>query len=260
MSTAVIVSGTLRHLVNASGSWQFPYDCDYYLVVDQNMYNTPSHDVVGNSFDNLSADIANCHVKFNTVTVCTQSKLPENIQHHSSINMINKWKLAYYNILPYMAYKNYKRIIILRPDLYLYKKKPLHTLFDIVPEDDCIYSTIGITTDAIRNVPIMNDVLLMVNLPTLAKLGNHFSAYYLENYKETLAGEEIHSMLARFLNKNNISVKDTLTEYFEFAILRDTSRDLFNNGMLYPEYSFSTVREREQQWWQETYGSTNNMR
>jgi len=260
MSTAVIVSGTLRHLVNASGSWQFPYDCDYYLVVDQNMYNTPSHNVVGNSFDHLSLDTANCHVKFNTVTVCTQSKLPEYTQHHSSINMINKWKLAYYNILPYTTFRNYKRIIILRPDLYLYKKKPLHDLFDMVPEDNVIHSTIGITRDAIRNLPIMNDVLLMVNLPTLAKLGNEFGAYYLKNYQETQDNMEIHSMMAKFLNETNIQVKETLDEYFEFAILRNTSTDLFNNGMLLPGHSFGTVREREQQWWQETYGSTNNMR
>lgn len=65
--TAIIVSGSLRHLVNASSSWTIPGD--YFLIVDKDIYTTASHDVVGNSFDILTDNLNNSHVKFKSVFV-----------------------------------------------------------------------------------------------------------------------------------------------------------------------------------------------
>jgi hypothetical protein len=259
MQTAVVVSGTLRQLVNASSSWQFPHGCDYFLVVDQNIYATANLTAIGNSFDQLSANLAQCHVNFNSVTVVVDSGMSEQFKHHSSINMINKWKIAYYNLLPYSVFRRYERVIVLRPDLYLYKKKPIKDLFDIMPGDNQIYSTQLIIPDPTpsRNFNIMNDVLFMVNTATLARLGNEFGAYYLANYADTTDhGYDIHAMMARYCTENNIQVLDTLNDYFEFAIVRDTAEDLFTNGTLRPEHSFIDIRQREQAWWQKTYAHT----
>jgi hypothetical protein len=259
-NVAIIVSGSLRNLVNASSSWTIPGD--YFLVVDENIYQTNSLTPVGNSLDVIRANLRNSHVNFNTVTICMDSQLPENVLHHPSINMVNKWKLAYYNLLPYNTVNNYQKIIILRPDVYLYKKCPTKDLLDMEFLDHHIYSTAPIAMEPVRNVEIMNDVLLMFTLTTFGEFVNGFSAYYLEHYAETTQGQhEIHSLLAKFVRERNMTVKDFLTSYFDFVILRDNSQDMFENGVLKSKHSFADLLIKQQEWWQDTHGtSSNNMR
>jgi len=257
---AVVVTGNLRNLVNASSSWTIPGD--YFLVIDENIYQTRNLDPVSNSLDIIKENLANSHVKFNSVTVCVDNQLPDYVRHHPSINMVNKWKLAYYNLLPYNTKNNYKKVIVLRPDLYLYKKRPLAELIEMQLDDNAIYSTAGITLEAVRNVEIMNDVLLMMTLKTLGDFVNGFSAYYLEHYADTQSGQhEIHSLLAKFVRERGITVKEYLTTYWDFVILRDNSQPMFENGVLKAQHSFFDLQTKQQEWWQETYGaSTNNMR
>jgi hypothetical protein len=254
-NTAVIVSGTLRHLVNASSSWTIPGD--YFLIVDQDIYTTASDQVVGNSFDILTENIKNSHVKFKSVFVSIDNGLPDYMKAHTSINMINKWKLAYYNLLPYNIMKSYERIIILRPDIYLFPKQPVRSLLEIKPQNDEIYTTTGITKStsdqhAERNV--MNDVLLMVNLHTLGRLGNELGAYYFEQYSTTINdGYEVHSLMAKFVEERDITVKSDLHDYFEFAILRANSVDLFENGHIKQSSTFMDIKNRAEEWWRDAY-------
>jgi hypothetical protein len=258
---AVVVSGNLRNLVNASSSWTIPGD--YFLVVDENIYQTRSLDPVSNSLDIIKENLANSHVKFNSVTVCVDNQLPDYVKHHPSINMVNKWKLAYYNLLPYNAKNNYEKVIVLRPDLYLYKKRPLAELIEMQLLDHYIYSTAPITLEPNRNVEIMNDVLLMMTVKTFGEFANEFSSYYLACYNETTpqgGGHEIHSLLAKFVRERGITVKEYLTTYWEFVILRDNSQNMFENGVLKAQHSFFDLQTKQQEWWQETYGtSSNNM-
>ena len=257
-NTAVIVSGTLRHLVNASSSWTIPGD--YFLIVDENIYTTASDQVVGNSFDILSENIKNCHVKFTSVAVCIDNHLPPTdlIKNNSSINMLNKWKLAYYNLLPYNIMKNYDRIIILRPDIYLFPRQPVRNLLNITPQNDEIYATIGITKSDSDQHPerdVMNDVLLMVNMYTLGRMGNEMFAYFVENYQMSIAEvHDVHSLMAKFVNERNITVKPDLFNFFEFAILRDNSADLFNLGLIRRSATFMDIINRSEVWWREAYG------
>lgn len=258
---AIIVSGSLRNLVNASSSWTIPGD--YFLVVDENIYQTTNLTAVGNSLDIIKENLTNSHVKFNTVTICVNNQLPENMRHHPSINMVNKWKLAYYNILPFHTFNNYQKVILLRPDLYLYTKSPIKNLIEMELLDHNIYSTASIKTEPVRNVEIMNDVLLMFNMKTFGDFVNVFFAYYLENFIETIRenGHEIHSLLAKFVKEKNISVNEHLSYYFDFVIIRDNSRHMFENGVLRSQYSFVDLQIKQQEWWQETYGQiSNNMR
>lgn len=255
-NTAVIVSGTLRHLVNASSSWTIPGD--YFLIVDENIYTTASDQVRGSSFDILSENIKNCHVKFKSVTVCIDNHLPDlAMRTNSSINMINKWKLASYALMPYHVMRNYDRVIILRPDIYLFPRQPIRKLLDIMPQNDEIYTTIGITKSSSDQHPerdVMNDVLLMVNMYTLNRLGNELFAYFLENNQMAIReGYEVHSLMAKFVNERNIAVKPDLHSYFEFSILRDNTTDLFELGSISQSATFMDIKRRSEEWWREAY-------
>lgn len=256
MSTAIIVSGSLRQLVNASSSWTIPGD--YYLIVDQNTYNTADLTVVGNSFEQLADNIRQCHVKFVTVSVVIDNNLSDNIRHHTTINMINKWRQAYYAVLPYTVNRTYDKVILLRPDCYLNGKQPLKLLLDTPFEDDTVYSTTELINkhhDQWGDRLIMNDVLLMFNWTTFNRFVNELLPYYIENYNLTQQqGYEVHTMLAKFCKERNFKVTNHVANYFDFAILRNTSELMFAYGSLMPNYSFNNLLEAEQLWWKNTYG------
>jgi len=250
--TAVIVSGSLRHLVNASGSWSIPGD--YYLVVDQNINLSQSSEVVGNSFDILSENIKNCHVKFVNVLVSVDSMLPEGFRQNSSANMIAKWKLALHQISAY-THLGYDKIVILRPDLYLRKKAPTIELESAVLEDNVVYSTVNITPKNSGMNPIMNDVLLMFNATTFTRFVNELYWFYLERHKSMAeAGHDIHSIMAVFADERKFRVSNYLDKFFEFSVLRDTSTDLFSNGLLKTDCSFNDIISQGTIWWKQKYG------
>lgn len=256
MSTAIIVSGSLRQLVNASSSWTIPGD--YYLIIDQNIYTTANHSVVGDSFDIIAENIRNSHVKFVDVTVVIDNKLPENMTHNSTVNMLNKWRLGYFAVFPRLVNAHYSKVILLRPDIYLHKKQPLKLLLDQTLEEDTIYTTSEIINkyhDDFGDRPIMNDVLLMSTVETLGRFSNELLPYYMEHFNDTqVNGYEVHTMLAKFVNDRKFAVKSHLSNYFDFAILRNTSEHMFEHGSLKADYSFKDLLDAEQQWWKNTYG------
>jgi hypothetical protein len=250
--TAVIVSGSLRNLVNASGSWTI--HGDYYLIVDQNINLSQSSEVTGNSFDILSENITNCHVNFINVLVSVDSMLPEEFRQNSSANMIAKWKLALHQISA-LNHLGYDKIIILRPDIYLLKKAPTIELESSGLDNDIIYSTVKITTKNNGTHSIMNDVLLAFNLPTFTRFVNELYWFYLERHKTmTETGHDIHSIMAEFAKERKFEVNDLLNKFFEFTILRDNSVDMFDNGILKAEYSFKELVQRSETWWKQRYG------
>lgn len=257
MSTAIIVSGTLRELVNASSSWSIPGD--YFLIINKDTHTHGNPEPTGNSLDILQENLQTCHVKFNTVTVLHDSQLPEILKWNATVSMINKWRLSYYTMLSYSAQRNYDRVFLLRPDLYLFKKRPIHSLLNLPLEENTIYTTAEII---FQEFPvygareIMNDVLLMTTPNTFGNFVNELSAYYLERYEDTINnGYEVHTMMARFCREKNYIVKNTLSAYFDFVVLRPNSRNLFDCGVLRPEHSFRDLRTKEQEWWQEKYGT-----
>lgn len=250
--TAVIVSGSLRHLVNASGSWSIPGD--YYLIVDQDIQASQGSDIVGNSLDMLSENIKNCHVKFVNVIVSIDSKLPQEFRKNSSANMIAKWKLALHQISAF-SHLGYDRIYLLRPDIYLRKKSPTIELESAVLEDNVIYSTVNITPKNGTMHPIMNDVLLLFNVTTFTRFVNELYWFYLEKHKILAAsGHDIHSIMAQFANERLFQVSNYLDKFFQFSILRDNSTDLFSNGLLKPNHSFDNIVDLGTVWWKQKYG------
>ena len=256
MSTAVIVSGSLRQLVNASSSWTIPGD--YYLIIDQNIYNTADQTVVGDSLEIISENIRNSHVKFVGINVVVDNKLPENMLHNPTVNMLNKWRLGYFTVLPRVVNAHHTRVLLLRPDIYLHKKQPLKLLLDMPLEEDTIYTTSEIIDkyhDDFGNRPIMNDVLLMCTVETLGRFANELLPYYMEHFNDTqVNGYEVHTMLAKFANDRKFAVRPHLSNYFDFSILRNTSEYMFEHGSLKADYSFKDLLEAEQQWWKNTYG------
>lgn len=249
--TAVIVSGSLRQLVNASSSWQF--DGDYFLIVDQDIQASQAGDVTGNSFDILKENLSNAHVKFVSTTVSIDNKMPEGFKLNSSANMIAKWRLALHQITAY-AHEGYERVIILRPDLYLRKKSPTLELDAAVLKNDVIYSTVNITPKQGKLLPIMNDVLLICNMHTFTRFANELYWYYLENHKPlTELGYDVHAIMAKFVADRNFEVDNLLDRYFQFTILRDNSTDMFEHGVLKESFSFTDLVKRGTEWWKQKY-------
>ena len=257
MSTAIIVSGSLRHLINASSSWTIPGD--YFLIVDEKIYTTGNTVPTGNSFDIIAENIKKSKVKFSSVFICMDNGLPDQIpDYHSSINMINKWKLAYYNILPYHQIRKYDRFILLRPDLYLHRRSERLKLLDTIPEDDTVYTTgkiISKSTPPYGERDIMSDVLLMCNLQTLYRISHELSDYYIENYDDTLFnGYEVHMMMARFMNEKSIRVLDDLDQDLNWAVIRDNCNDLFYEGLIRHGVDFNMLKDRSIDWWNQIHG------
>lgn len=251
--TAVIVSGSLRHLVNASSSWCIPGD--YYLIVDQDIQASQGSDIVGNSFSMLAEDLKKSHVKFISTTVSIDNKLPEGFEFNSSANMIAKWRLAIHQINVY-SHLGYDKIVLLRPDIYIRKKAPTIEFNDLVLENNVIYSTVNVTPKNDTVLSIMNDVLLVSNMFTYTRFVNELYWFYLEKHKEMSAkGYDIHSIMAEFVKERQFKVDNLLDKFFEFTILRDNSTDMFDNsGTLKPVYSFREVVQCGNTWWKEKYG------
>lgn len=251
--TAVIVSGSLRHLVNASSSWCIPGD--YYLVVDQDIQASQGTDIVGNSFSMLAEDLKKSHIKFINSIVSIDNKLPAGFEVNSSANMIAKWRLALHQIDAY-KHLGYDKIVLLRPDIYIRKKAPTNEFDNAVLENDVIYSTVNITPKNDTMLPIMNDVLLMANMYTYTRFVNELYWFYLEKHKElALKGYDVHSIMAEFVKERKFEVSNLLDKFFEFTILRDNSTDMFDNGgTLKPTYSYLELVQRGDTWWKQRYG------
>jgi hypothetical protein len=117
-----------------------------------------------------------------------------------------------------------------------------------------IYGPGVIMHDDNRNCGIMGDTLLMTDFATFEILGGFFD-YYATNYARTLVymGDDVHSMLARYVTERGITVNSRLGDLIDFSILRDNTNYMFNEQGLMPEYTWQDLIARKTEWWNERF-------
>lgn len=259
MSTAVIISGVLRHMINASSSWLI--DADYYLITENRIYTPQSTNLEPITALNIINDtIANNSVKFSSVNILNNSEMmfskqqltqrPEFV-YHPTINMAFKWKMAF-NILNSIQHiKQYNKILIWRPDIYVRYKKPLAHFTKQLPIPNHYHQTGPMNIDPVTEYASASDAGIMVDWE-MFKILSEFFDYYIFYYEESLTNKfDVHSLLARYLIERGVVIDGSLSEYLDYIILRDNTESMFDNGMLKPEFSFEDLRNRQYQWWKE---------
>jgi hypothetical protein len=261
MTTAIIVSGVLRNMINASSSWKFPGD--YFLHIDNNISLPQSKEIIGYTTEIINDNIKNASVDFVNVTIDFDNKmkfvkqdLPEDVQvyYHPNILMAWRWKYAYNYLKFFNNVRHYDKVLLLRPDMWIFQKGPLELYNDMIIEPNVIYSSSDIGLDFIRNLPIMADTFMLCDLNTFEKLSK-FCDYYIEHYNDTLSeNHDIHSILARFVSEQGITISNRLGELFDFVVLRDSSNHMFEQGKLKPEYGAWDLMKKQEEWWKERYG------
>ena len=92
----------------------------------------------------------------------------------------------------------------------------------------------------------MTDVFLLFDMQVFEILSGFFD-YYLDNYKLTHQGHDIHSLLAKYVIENRLITKGDLEQYCTFTILRNNSKQMFDNGLRI-QYCFKDLEERDAQW------------
>lgn len=264
MRTAVIVSGVLRYIVEASSSWHFK-NADYFLLVDNDITEPQSRDTVGKATAILHDVLESTKVKFTGIYIDTDTgkKFTEDnlikyhqIEMHGMLNMAWKWKLASQIVSSYSTQQPYDNVVILRPDLWLYKKH--NNVFDYPQTLDNVITATSVIVadwDTTRNYPTMGDVLLSMNISTLNIL-SRFYDYFLARYEDTLyCRYDVHSLLAAFMLDNNIAVTDQLFDHLGFVVLRDNAMHMFdNNRVILPEFNEYHLLQKQTEWWKQKYG------
>ena len=260
MSTAIIVSGALRHMRNATSSWKF--DADYFLHVDNNITLPQSTTVAAYAVNVLEDNLKQSNIKFITVTIDldnsakfnqTTLKKYNTVIPHPILNMTWRWKAAYSQLKLYSDTRQYKKILLLRPDIWLFHKADMSLFNSLEPAPNTVYTTAELMHDDKRNKKIMNDVMLLTDFATFGVLANFFD-YYVENYEKTVYhDDDVHSMLAQYTLENNITVNSRMGDLFEFIVLRDNSTHMFNEQGLLPEYSSTDLVNKQREWWNEKY-------
>jgi len=258
-NTAVIISGVMRHLVEASGSWII--DADYYLVTEDKIYKPQSITVDEKTAVKSIADTVNaCSVTFSSINILLnntmmfseyQLKSHPEFSYHPIIAMAFKWKYAFKLLSIVQPVKQYNKILLLRPDLYLSFKKPIKHFDKQLPIPRHFHGTNNLHIDPVSNYPSIGDTCLMVDWELFGLLSEFFD-YYVQFYNDTINHKyDVHSLLARYLTERGITMDKLLFDYLDYIILRDNSTDMFLNGMLQPQYSINDLRNRQQEWWKE---------
>lgn len=259
MSTAVIISGVLRHMINASSSWLV--DADYYLITENKIYIPQSTDLRPSTVLNIINNTANhSSVKFSSVNILnnseTQFSKQQLIQHpefayHPTVNMAFKWKYAF-NVLNTVQHaKQYNKILLWRPDIYIRHEKPVAQFALQLPIPNHYHQTGPMNIDPVTKYPTASDTGVMVDWE-MFKILSEFFDYYLFYYEDSLVNKfDVHSLLARYLIERGITIDGLLSEYLDYIILRDNTESMFKNGMLGPEFSFEDLRNKQYQWWKE---------
>lgn len=245
MSTAIIVSGSVRNMINAANSWKFKGD--YHLTIDRTSYFPQTHNILADNVQDLKSILDNSPIRFTSVNVCLNNKLNNMLCDHPNINMAWKWKCAYYNLVPYHSVQNYSKILLLRPDLWV--KPHEDFLTDFVVKDNIIYTTSTLYSD--KNDPAAlraTDLFFLITMDTFKRL-SFFYDFYIKNWKQG----DIHLLLATFIIENNIEVNADLRNLFDMVVLRHSSNHMFDNGLLKEEYSFSDIVNSTDEWWNERF-------
>ena len=266
MTSAIIVSGVLREMANAAPSWKFKGD--YFLHVDNSIFQPQSHNIIGRATEVIDKEIQNSPIKFVSITVDTdtgnkftneQRDKYFGINEHAMLNMTWRWKSVFQQIKLYHKVRNYTKVLILRPDIYVHSYAPMSEYENLIPADNTVYSLAPIVpgTSDWRGYPTMGDVMLMADMASMEKFVGIYD-FLLEHYEDTITRNyDIHSILARYVVEHNINVSGRLGELFAFAALRDNSRDMFENGQLKPQYAFVELQKKQQEWWMKKWNLTN---
>lgn len=245
MSTAIIVSGSIRNIINAANSWKFKGD--YHLIIDRFSHFPQSNDILSDNVQELKSIVDDSLIKFTSVNICLDNKLEgEVVKTHSSINMAWKWKCAYHNLLPY---HNYSKVLLLRPDLYIHSYKDELDSFKINDNNIYSHSKLYLNKDDPTNPSALRstDLFLYMSINTFKKLSGFYN-YYLKQ-----PHSEVHSLLAKFIIENGIEINDDMKNLCNIVVLRDSSKHMFENGLLKEEYSFTDIVNDGHQWWTEKY-------
>lgn len=258
-NTAVIVSGVMRHLVNASSSWLVA--ADYYLVTEDKIYKPQSITLdqktviqtISETIDACSVTFASINILLNTTMMFTeyQLKLHPEFSQHPILGMAFKWKYAFRLLSIVQPVKQYNKILLLRPDLYLHFKKPLKHFDKQLPIPRHFHSTSELHIDPVSEYASIGDTCLMVDWEVFGLLSEFFD-YYVQFYTDTTTLKyDVHSLLARYLMERGIVMDSLLFDYLDYTILRDSSVNMFSNGMLHGKYSIEDLRNSQYEWWKE---------
>jgi hypothetical protein len=258
MSTAIVVSGLVRHIANAMGSWRF--DGDYYLVTDDNVYNPHSRDIVGSAVATLSDTLLQSSIKFKGVYLQLDESvridpkylaLDPSLPSHPVVAMVWKWRCAY-NLIKQQG-KVYDRVLLLRPDLYIWYIQPESAFNNFHPAPSTIHGTKGMFHDDQQNRPTMGDVFLLFDMQVFEILAGFFD-YFMANYDLMLHHRyDLHTLLAKYVIENNLVTDDKLLQYCLFTVLRSNSEHMFEHSRLKPHHSFIELQQKQTQWWNERY-------
>jgi hypothetical protein len=260
-NTAIIISGVMRHLVEASSSWII--DADYYLITENKIYNPQSTDmhtecttdIIANTINRSSVNFSSINLLVDNKMMFTEQQLKQNPEfaYHPTIGMAFKWKYAYQVLLSMQHVRQYNKILLWRPDLYIRYLQPIKNFNNQLPIPDHMHSIGGLSTDPNSDYFSTNDTCLMVDWE-MFKILSEFFDYYVYYYNETISNKyDIHSLFARYLIERGKTIDNLLHRYMDCVILRDNINDMFENGMIKHEHSFQDLRNKQNEWWEEKY-------
>lgn len=243
MSLAIIVSGVVRNMPEASSSWNF--DGDYFLIGDEYVYHRRGLKPRGKLIKKINKVLNKTKVDFTSITIPSRKNAISEKEHYYSpiFPMLWKWKCAYNLIKPYHEVKNYDKILLIRPDIYFryIKKNPID---DVIVEKNTIHCMLNPHIKIIKDVERlwMSDIFLLFDIDTFFVLSKAYDDY-VENYEFIMEnGLDVHTFLGEYLKKNLINFKDGLNTYIDFMVLTDIAcKELFEDGVLKEGYRYKDI-------------------
>jgi hypothetical protein len=244
MKTAIIVSGVVRNMVEASSSWKI--DGDYFLIADEYMYKRRTLYPFGRFDEEFTNIIKKTKVSFSSITIPSINNIEmcDSLHNNSIINMLWKWKCSYYALKPYHDIKNYDKFIIIRPDIYINILDNFNFLNDFIVNPNTIH-TIKDTHIVFKdnnNLIWMNDIFLLFDINVFYEISKIYD-FYVNNYLKIIENEfNIHTFLGMYFKNIGINISGDIFKFIEFTILTEwVCNNIFYNGHLKPEYNFNDV-------------------
>lgn len=243
MSLAIIVSGVVRNMIEASSSWRF--HGDYFLIGDENIYKRRALKPRGKLITKINKIIKKTKVDFESITIPSKkSIISENEHYYDSIfHMLWKWKCAYYLIQPYHEIKKYEKILLIRPDVYFryINKNQIDDLIVLKNTIHCMVGPHNVIRDNIER-QWFNDFFLFFDMETFKIISKAYDSYC-ENHEFIIeVGHDIHVFFGEFLKENLIEFKDGLNKFIDFVVLNDSiCEKFFDNGILKEGYQYKDI-------------------
>lgn len=249
----------MRNMVNASSSWLI--NADYYLITENKIYNPQSIDIQQETVvDTLSDVINKTSVTFSSINILLNEQMKLSLEqirtkpefaYHPIISMAFKWKYAFHMLDSVQYFKQYKKILLWRPDIYIRYNTPVKNFNKQLPVPCHIHGIGGIGTDTNTGYNVTDDNCLMFDYDVFRILAGFFD-YFIQFHDETiLNGHDVHSLLARYFIERGVTIDNLLSNYIDYIILRSNTEHMFNNGMLISNYSVEDLRTKQYDWWKE---------